>query len=110
MKDVGAGQGLQPAVPLPDGLTTEAAVELSLLHALVEPHYVRAQLTLQPFAAVDALTQAMQLELAQLRQGETDPMRDSTRGRAKKVPFPPHPCLAVGPGRNSLPTPALDSL
>lgn len=66
MKDVGAGQGLQPAVLLPNGLTTEATVELSLLHALVEPHYMRAQLTLQPLAAADALTQAVQLELAQL--------------------------------------------
>lgn len=68
MKDVGAGQGLQPAVLLPNGLAAEAAVELSLLHALVEPHDVRAQLSLQPLAAVDALAQAMQLELAQLRQ------------------------------------------
>lgn len=75
MKDVGAGQGLQPAVLLPDGLTTQAAVELSLFHTLVEPHYVRAQLPLQPFAAVDALTQAVQLELAQLRQVGKDPVR-----------------------------------
>lgn len=69
MKDVGAGQGLQTAVLLPDGLATQAAVELSLLHTLMEPHYVRAQLPLQTFAAVDALTQAVQLELAQLRWG-----------------------------------------
>lgn len=66
MKDVGAGQGLEPAVLLPDGLATQATVELGVFHTLVEPHHVRAQLTLQPFAAVDALTQAVQFELAQL--------------------------------------------
>lgn len=66
MEDVGAGQGLQPAVPLAYGLAAQAAVELRLLHALMEAHYVRTQLPLQPLAAIDALAQAVQLELAQL--------------------------------------------
>lgn len=63
---MGAGQGLQPAIPLAYGLAAQAAVELALLHALVEAHDVRTQLPLQPLAAVDALAQAVQLELAQL--------------------------------------------
>lgn len=69
MEDVGAGQGLQTAVLLADGLAAQAAVELGLLHALVEAHDVGTQLPLQPFAAVDALAQAVQLQLAQLRHG-----------------------------------------
>lgn len=67
---MGAGQGLQAAVPLADGLPAQAAVELRLLHALVEAHDVRTQLALQPFAAVDALAQAVQLQLAQLGRGQ----------------------------------------
>ena len=69
VEDVGAGQGLQTAVLLADGLTAQAAVELGLLHTLVEAHDVGAQLPLLPFAAVDALAQAVQLQLAQLRHG-----------------------------------------
>lgn len=63
---MGAGQGLQPAVPLAYGLPAQAAVELRLLHALVEAHDVGTQLPLQPLAAVDALAQTVQLQLAQL--------------------------------------------
>ncbi|KAK7828919.1 hypothetical protein U0070_002149 [Myodes glareolus] len=68
MEDMGARQGLQPAVLLPDGLATQATVELGLLHTLMEAHDVSTELPLQPFAAVDDLTQAVQLELAQLRR------------------------------------------
>ena len=70
MEDMGARQGLQPAVLLPDGLATQATVELGLLHTLMEAHDVSTELPLQPFAAVDDLTQAVQLELAQLRRWE----------------------------------------
>lgn len=63
---MGAGQGLQPAVPLAYGLPAQAAVQLRLLHALVEAHDVGTQLPLQPLAAVDALAQTVQLQLAQL--------------------------------------------
>lgn len=66
VKDVRAGQGLQPAIPLTYGLAAQAAVELCLLHTLVEAHDMGTQLPLQPLAAVDALAQAVQLELAQL--------------------------------------------
>lgn len=69
VEDMGAGQGLQTAVLLADGLAAQAAVELGLLHALVETHDVGAQLPLQPFAAVDALAQAVQLQLGQLQRG-----------------------------------------
>lgn len=68
VEDVGAGQGLQPAVFLAYGLATQATVELRLLYALVEAHDVGTQLPLQPLAAVDALTQTVQLQLAQLGQ------------------------------------------
>lgn len=68
VEDVGAGQGLQPAVFLAYGLATQATVELRLLYALVEAHDVGTQLPLQPLAAVDALAQTVQLQLAQLGQ------------------------------------------
>lgn len=81
MEDVGAWQGLQPAVPLAYGLATQAAVELGLLHTLVEAHDVGAQLALQPLAAVDVLTQAVQLELAQLGPAGTGERAWGTRPR-----------------------------
>lgn len=65
---MGAGQGLQPAVPLAYGLPAQATVQLGLLHALVEAHDVGSQLPLQPLAAAYALTQTVQLQLAQLGQ------------------------------------------
>lgn len=86
MEDVGAWKGLQPAVPLAYGLSAQTAVELSLLHTLVEAHYVCTQLLLQPLAAVDALAQAVQLELAQLGPAGTGERREQDQVRTGKPP------------------------
>lgn len=100
VEDVGAGQGLQPAVPLADGLPAQAAVELGLLHALVEAHDVGAQLPLQPLAAVDALAQTVQLQLAQLGpRGRECRRRAETRSVPVSSRPPPlaQPKAAQGP-------------
>lgn len=95
---MGAGQGLQAAVPLADGLPAQAAVQLRLLHALVEAHDVRAQLALQPFAAVDALAQAVQLQLAQLGAGSTAGGGGETRSAGEQLSrFPPRPARDAVP-------------
>lgn len=97
---MGAGQGLQPAVPLADGLPAQAAVELGLLHALVEAHDVGAQLPLQPLAAVDALAQTVQLQLAQLGpRGRECRRRAETRSVPVSSRPPPlaQPKAAQGP-------------
>lgn len=98
VEDVGARQGLQPAVPLADGLAAQAAVELGLLHALVEAHDVGAQLALQPLAAVDALAQAVQLELAELRPGKGQVRTESPR-RCPRGPAGQSGHTGSGPSR-----------
>lgn len=127
---MGAGQSLQPAILLAYGLAAQAAVELCLLHALVEAHDVGAQLPLQTSAAVDALAQAVKLELAQLgpvRPGERDVGVRQVSASEQLPCFPPcpaqealptgppggqytgllswlHSCLAGGPRKNVLPS------
>lgn len=76
MEEVGARQRLELVVPLPDGLSAQAAVQLHLLHTLVEPHHMAAQLPLPPLAAIDAFTQAVKLQQAKLVE----------EARAKRTP------------------------
>lgn len=100
---MGAGQGLQAAVLLAYGLAAQAAVELRLLHALVEAHNVGSQLPLQPLAATDALAQAVQFELAQLGRGKTgERVGNKTKVSAGEVQSQPFPCSADGPRKNVL--------
>jgi hypothetical protein len=102
VENVGAGQGLQPAVLLAYGLAAQATVELCFFHALVEPHDVRTQLLLQPLAAADGLAQAVQLELAQLEPCE----QESEAGdKTKASSSPSHcPALLLDLGKNILPS------
>lgn len=62
VENVGAGQGLQLLVLLPDGLSTHAAVELQFFHTLQELHHLLPQLLLLLLTAVDVLHQAVNLQ------------------------------------------------
>ena len=122
VEDVGAGQGLQPVVPLADGLPAQATVEFGLLHTLVEAHHVGTQLPLQPLAVIDALAQTVQLQLTQLGQrGQEMGRGDETKSvlasscpaslprghqavRLYRVQSWAHSCLADGPKKNVLPS------
>lgn len=67
MENVGTGQGLQLLVPVPDGLSTHATVELQLLDALQELHHLLCELLLLPPASINPLAQAVNLQCTQLQ-------------------------------------------
>lgn len=66
MENVGARQSLQLLVPVPDGLSTHAAVKLQLLDTLQELHHLLSELILLLQVSVDAFTQTVNLQSAQL--------------------------------------------
>lgn len=109
MEDVGAGQGLQPAVFLAYGLPTQATVQLGLLYALVETHDVGPQLPLQPLAAVDALAQTVQLQLAQLGQqrGESGDRRVGREDETKSALVSSCPTSLLCPAQEGVPAGSL---
>lgn len=72
VENVRAGQGLQLLVPLSDRLPTHATVELQLFYTLQELHDLLSQLILLLLTAVDAFTQAVHLQDAQLKQNNTE--------------------------------------
>lgn len=74
MEEVGARQRLQLVVLLPNRLSTHATVQLHILHAFMELHYMVTQFSLQPLCAIDPFTQTVELQQTQLHM----------RGRNKK--------------------------
>lgn len=58
-------------VPVPDGLSTHAAVELQLLHTLQELHHLLPELLLLPPGTINPLTQAVHLQRRQLEEKKT---------------------------------------
>lgn len=54
-------------VPVPDGLSTHAAVELQLLDTLQELHHLLSELLLLPPAAINPFAQAVDLQRTQLQ-------------------------------------------
>lgn len=77
MENVGTGQGLQLLVPVPNGLSTHATVELQLLDTLQELHHLLSELLLLPPASINPLTQAVNLQCAQLKIQEGDCQHDT---------------------------------
>lgn len=74
MEEVGARQRLQLVVLLPNRFSTHATVQLHLLHAFMELHYMVTQFSLLPLCAIDPFTQTVELQQTKLHM----------RGRNKK--------------------------
>lgn len=81
MEEVGARQRLELVVLLPNGLPAHATVELHLLHAFMELHYVVTQFSLLPLCAIDPFTQAVELQQAKLHVKSRDKSEQQAEDR-----------------------------
>lgn len=82
VEEVGARQGLELVVLLPNRLSAHAAVQLHLLHAFVELHYMVTQFSLLPLRAIDPFTQAVELQQAKLHMKGRNKKSDQDEDRA----------------------------
>lgn len=64
--DVGTGQGLQFLIPVPNRLSTNAAIEFELLNALQELDHLLSDFFLLLTTLVDSFAQAVNFQRAQL--------------------------------------------
>lgn len=84
MEEVGARQRLELVVLLPNGLSTHATVQLHLLHAFMELHYVVTQFSLLPLRAIDPFTKAVELQQAKLHVKGKNVRKVNKKGKTEQ--------------------------
>lgn len=82
VEEVGARQGLELVVLLPNRLSAHATVQLHLLHAFMELHYMVTQFSLLPLCAIDPFTQAVELQQAKLHMKGRNKKSEQEEDRA----------------------------